>query len=76
MKELEPIKFKRGVELLYAKLGTPVLPVLVNSGKFWGLGRSSKRGGTITVSYLPRSRLGCLPSCSLERPRRRWRQSD
>ena len=52
MKELEPIKFKRGVELLYAKLGTPVLPVLVNSGKFWGLGGSCKRGGTITVSYL------------------------
>jgi len=53
MKELEPIRFKRGVELLYAKLGVPVLPVLVNSGKFWGLSRSGKRGGTITVSYLP-----------------------
>ncbi|MFZ3584648.1 lysophospholipid acyltransferase family protein [Loktanella sp. DJP18] len=53
MKEREPIRFKRGVELLYAKLGVPVLPVLVNSGKFWGPGGSSKRGGTITVSYLP-----------------------
>jgi 1-acyl-sn-glycerol-3-phosphate acyltransferase len=53
MKELDPIRFKRGVELLYAKLGTPVLPVLVNSGKFWGPGRSRKRSGTITVSYLP-----------------------
>ena len=53
MKESEPIRFKRGVELLYAKLGTPVLPVLVNSGKFWGPSGSSKRGGTITVSYLP-----------------------
>jgi 1-acyl-sn-glycerol-3-phosphate acyltransferase len=52
MKEQEPIRFKRGVELLYAKLGTTVLPVLVNSGKFWGPSGSSKRGGTITVSYL------------------------
>ncbi|GEO86492.1 MULTISPECIES: lysophospholipid acyltransferase family protein [Alphaproteobacteria] len=53
MKELEPIQFKRGVELLYAKLGVPVLPVVVNSGKYWGPGRSGKRSGTITVSYLP-----------------------
>jgi 1-acyl-sn-glycerol-3-phosphate acyltransferase len=53
MGESEPIRFKRGVELLYSKLGTPVLPVVVNSGKFWGIGVSSKRSGTITVSYLP-----------------------
>mgnify|MGYP003625089598 FL=1 len=51
--EMEPIKFRRGVELLYSKLGVPVLPVLVNSGKFWGASGSSKRGGAITVSYLP-----------------------
>jgi 1-acyl-sn-glycerol-3-phosphate acyltransferase len=51
--EDEPIVFKRGVELLYAKMGVPVLPVAVNSGKFWGLGKSHKRGGVITVSYLP-----------------------
>jgi len=53
MEEGEPIRFKRGVELLYAKLATPVLPVVVNSGIFWGIGKSSKHGGTITVSYLP-----------------------
>jgi len=52
MDDDEPIVFKRGVELLYSKLGAPVLPVLVNSGKFWGPSGSSKRGGTITVSYL------------------------
>ncbi len=51
--EMEPIRFKRGVELLYSKLGVRVLPVFVNSGKFWGSSGSSKRGGTITVSYLP-----------------------
>ncbi len=53
MDEMEPIRFRRGVELLYSTLGAPVLPVVVNSGKFWGSGRLSKRGGAITVSYLP-----------------------
>jgi 1-acyl-sn-glycerol-3-phosphate acyltransferase len=48
----EPIEFKRGVELLYVKLGTPVLPVALNSGHFWGPGRAYKRAGTISVSYL------------------------
>ncbi|WP_262297750.1 lysophospholipid acyltransferase family protein [Microvirga sesbaniae] len=48
----EPITFKRGVEFLYAKLGRPVLPVALNSGHFWGPGRSYKRAGTISVTYL------------------------
>lgn len=48
----EPIEFKRGVEFLYAKLDTPVLPVALNSGHFWGPGRAYKRAGTISVSYL------------------------
>jgi 1-acyl-sn-glycerol-3-phosphate acyltransferase len=48
----EPIAFKRGVELLYAKLGRPVLPVALNSGHFWRLGWPYKRAGTISVSYL------------------------
>lgn len=49
----EPIRFKRGVELLYKALGVPVLPVVVNSGRFWGVGEGFKRSGTITVAYLP-----------------------
>ena len=48
----EPIEFKRGVELLYAKLGQPVLPVALNSGHFWGPDRSCKRAGTISVSNI------------------------
>ncbi|KLK89869.1 acyl-phosphate glycerol 3-phosphate acyltransferase [Microvirga vignae] len=48
----EPIEFKRGVELLYAKLDRPVLPVALNSGHFWGPDRTYKRAGTISVSYL------------------------
>ena len=48
----EPIAFKRGVELLYAKLDRPVLPVALNSGHFWGPGQRFKRGGTVAVTYL------------------------
>ncbi|GJE57990.1 lysophospholipid acyltransferase family protein [Methylobacterium trifolii] len=47
----EPLQFKRGVELLYGRLGLPVLPVAVNSGLFWPSG-SRTRAGTVVVSYL------------------------
>jgi 1-acyl-sn-glycerol-3-phosphate acyltransferase len=47
----EPVEFKRGVELLYRTLGVPVLPVVVNSGLFWGIGGAPGKG-TITVSFL------------------------
>jgi 1-acyl-sn-glycerol-3-phosphate acyltransferase len=48
----EPIAFKRGVELLYARLNAPVLPVALDSGRFWGPDEPYKRAGTISVSYL------------------------
>jgi 1-acyl-sn-glycerol-3-phosphate acyltransferase len=48
----EPVEFKRGVELLYARLDRKVLPVALNSGHFWGPGQTHKRAGTISVSYL------------------------
>jgi 1-acyl-sn-glycerol-3-phosphate acyltransferase len=47
-----PLKFKRGVELLYQALGVPVLPVAINSGLFWKLSRAPKAPGTIIVSML------------------------
>ncbi|KQP41384.1 acyl-phosphate glycerol 3-phosphate acyltransferase [Methylobacterium sp. Leaf104] len=49
----EPVQFKRGVELLYAKLGLSVLPVAVNSGLYWPHGGARHRPGAVTVSYLP-----------------------
>lgn len=49
----EKIRFKRGVELLYKALGVPVLPVVVDSGHYWGVAGGWKRPGTITVTYLP-----------------------
>jgi 1-acyl-sn-glycerol-3-phosphate acyltransferase len=48
----EPIEFKRGFEMLYRTLGVAVLPVVVNSGRFWGIDDSPKRSGMITVSFL------------------------
>lgn len=47
-----PVEFQRGIELLYAKLNATVLPVAVDSGRFWGADHPYKRRGTITVSYL------------------------
>lgn len=47
----DPVTFKRGSELLYAKLGVPVLTMALNSGNFWSPGDSCKRKGTIMISY-------------------------
>jgi 1-acyl-sn-glycerol-3-phosphate acyltransferase len=46
-----PLRFKRGVELLYGRLGLPVVPVALNSGLFWP-GGTATRAGTVVVSYL------------------------
>jgi 1-acyl-sn-glycerol-3-phosphate acyltransferase len=48
----EPVAFRRGVELLYAKLGLPVQPVAVNSGLYWSSLQRCRFPGTITVSHL------------------------
>jgi 1-acyl-sn-glycerol-3-phosphate acyltransferase len=47
----DPVAFKRGTELLYAKLGVPALIMALNSGHFWSPGDTCKRSGVITVSY-------------------------
>lgn len=49
----DPVVFKRGAELLYARLGAPVLPVALDSGRFWRPGDPVKRPGRIGVSLLP-----------------------
>ena len=49
----EPVEFKRGVALLYKTFAVPVLPVVVTSGRFWGIGSAPKAPGTIVVSFLP-----------------------
>ena len=48
----KPVSFKRGVELLYRTLEAPVVPVALDSGRFWPLGSRLKAPGVITVSLL------------------------
>ena len=64
------IEFKRGIEILYAKLGARVLPVALNSGHFWAPDQPYKRSGIITVDYLDRSSPGS-PAPSSRAARRR-----
>ncbi len=59
------VAFKRGVEVLYGKLGHPVLPVALDSGRYWGSG--TRRAGTIAVSYLPRIPAGLPPQAAMKR---------
>jgi 1-acyl-sn-glycerol-3-phosphate acyltransferase len=49
----QPVRFKRGVELLYRSLGAPLRPVAHNSGRFWPRGSTPKSPGEITISFLP-----------------------
>jgi 1-acyl-sn-glycerol-3-phosphate acyltransferase len=58
----EPVVFRRGVELLYAKLGLPVQPVAVNSGLYWSSHQRCRFPGTITVSHLSPIAPGLDPS--------------
>jgi 1-acyl-sn-glycerol-3-phosphate acyltransferase len=44
--------YKPGVAALYKALGVPVVPVALNSGRFWGRRSFTKRPGTITVQFL------------------------
>lgn len=41
-----------GVAALYRDLGLPVVPVALNSGRFWGRNAFMKRPGTIVMEYL------------------------
>jgi 1-acyl-sn-glycerol-3-phosphate acyltransferase len=44
--------YKVGVAALYAELGIPIVPLAVDSGLFWPK-HGPKRGGTVTLSFLP-----------------------
>jgi 1-acyl-sn-glycerol-3-phosphate acyltransferase len=47
------LPYQPGVAALYAQLGVPLVPVALNSGRFWGRRTFLKRGGRITVEILP-----------------------
>lgn len=61
------IRFHRGVELLYARLNVPVLPVVIDSGRFWGAAQPFKRPGSVAVSYLSAIRPGLPPAAFTKR---------
>lgn len=72
-----PVTFRRGVEYLYGQLAVPLLPVAVDSGRFWDPD-GAKRSGTITVSIMQCIPPGLLPSIAakqaevaIDRERRR-----
>jgi 1-acyl-sn-glycerol-3-phosphate acyltransferase len=46
-------RYKGGGALLAVETGTPVLPVALNSGEFWGRNALFKKCGTVTVSVGP-----------------------
>lgn len=46
-------RYKAGGALLAVETGTPVLPVALNSGEFWGRNALFKKAGTVTVSIGP-----------------------
>lgn len=60
-----PVTFRRGVEHLYGRLHVPLLPLAVNSGRFW---RSTgpRKSGTIAVSILECIAPGLAPSAAVK----------
>jgi 1-acyl-sn-glycerol-3-phosphate acyltransferase len=47
------LPYHSGVAMLYGAMGTPVVPVALNSGMFWGRRSFLKRPGTIIIEFLP-----------------------
>ncbi|MEX0809561.1 MAG: lysophospholipid acyltransferase family protein [Dongiaceae bacterium] len=45
--------FHPGIAALYQRLGLPVVPIALDSGRFWGRRRFVKQPGTITIAFLP-----------------------
>jgi 1-acyl-sn-glycerol-3-phosphate acyltransferase len=46
-------RYKGGGALLAVETGTPVVPVALNSGEFWGRNALFKKSGVVTVSIGP-----------------------
>ena len=45
--------YSPGVAALYTGTNVPVLPIAINSGKFWPSDGGSKKSGTIVIKILP-----------------------
>lgn len=45
--------YQSGIAALYARLAVPVVPVALDSGRFWGRRSAIRYPGTITIEFLP-----------------------
>lgn len=52
------VKYQPGIALIYKEIDVPIIPVALNSGKFWPREPKLKYPGTIIVQYLPAIELG------------------
>lgn len=69
----EPGEYQSGIGILYQELGIPVIPIALNSGKFWARRSKFKKPGCITLEFLnpipaglPRSEFMTLLKESIE----------
>jgi 1-acyl-sn-glycerol-3-phosphate acyltransferase len=60
----EKKQYKMGVAALYEALQLPIVPLALDSGRFWPK-RGPKRGGTVTFSFLPPIAPGLEPTKAL-----------
>lgn len=61
-----PVRFRRGVEQLVRRLAIPLLPVAVDSGRYWRQGQP-KRAGAVTVSILSPIRSSLAPADTIRK---------
>ncbi|MEX0853964.1 MAG: lysophospholipid acyltransferase family protein [Bauldia sp.] len=61
-----PPAYRTGIALLYRALGVPVVPVALNSGRFWARRRFRRYPGTIVVEFLPPIAPGLQPRAFLD----------
>lgn len=59
--------YKRGIAELYELTKLPVIPMALNSGLYWPRNAFIKRGGTVTMEFLPALPAGLTRSELLER---------
>ena len=49
----EQVRLHPGIAALAARTGLPVIPVVTNSGRYWGRRAFRKRAGVIRIAVLP-----------------------
>lgn len=50
--------YRAGIAAIYNNVSAPIVPVALNSGKFWGRDKFLKKSGTAIISFLPAIEMG------------------